>query len=111
MAQRMHIILEDDIDGSKASHTIQFSVDGTAYEIDLNDSNEVKFREAMAQWIGHARKLPAGAAPTAKRSKRSRQTVGTPDTVVRAWAQSNGIEVSERGRVSRQVREAYEAAH
>jgi hypothetical protein len=30
---------------------------------------------------------------------------------VRAWAKENGFEVSERGRISAEIREAYDAAH
>ena len=109
MAQRVQIILEDDYDGSQADETVTFALDGAEYEIDLSSKNADSLREALAPWLGHARKVggrrkrPASAA-AAKGSESS-----TSD--IRAWAQANGHEVSSRGRVSAEVREAYEKAH
>jgi hypothetical protein len=39
MAQRVKVILEDDIDGSPADETVQFALNGTSYEIDLSSEN------------------------------------------------------------------------
>ena len=36
MAQKVQILLLDDIDGTEASETVQFGLDGANYEIDLN---------------------------------------------------------------------------
>ncbi|MDP9696140.1 UNVERIFIED_ORG: hypothetical protein J2X79_003719 [Arthrobacter globiformis] len=36
MAQKRVVILEDDLDGSEASETMKFGLDGREYEIDLN---------------------------------------------------------------------------
>lgn len=105
MAQRVQVILEDDIDGSTAEETIRFGLDGVDYEIDLSEANAEKLRSDMAQWVGHARRLARGRA-TATASGRK---AGSP-TEIRAWAQANGIEVNARGRVPASVREAYEAA-
>lgn len=105
MAQRVHVVLEDDIDGSTADETISFEFDGVAYEIDLNSANADKFKEAIAPWIGHAR----------KRSKSARSRVARKDSVspneVREWARAQGMQVSDRGRVSATIREAYDNAH
>ena len=49
----------------------------------------------------------AGWAPRPPR--RARRRSSTSD--IRAWAQEQGYEVSSRGRVSSEIREAYEAAH
>ena len=35
MAQKVRIILEDDLDGGPADETIRFGLDGAHYEIDL----------------------------------------------------------------------------
>ena len=37
MAQRTQVILVDDIDGSEATQTVTFGIDGVTYEIDLNE--------------------------------------------------------------------------
>ena len=48
MAQRVHIVLEDDIDGGDATETVLFGVDGINYEIDLSDKNASKLRDSLA---------------------------------------------------------------
>ena len=57
MAQKVHIVLEDDLDGSDATQTVTFGLDGTSYEIDLNDKNAGALRDALATYVGHARKV------------------------------------------------------
>lgn len=106
MVQRTILVLEDDVDGGDATQTVKFSIDGSSYEIDLNDKNAAKLRDAMALWVGHARK--AGRASAAAPSSRRR---GGRTSEVRAWAQAQGLTVSERGRVSKEVMDAYDAAH
>ena len=45
MAQKTQIILVDDIDGSEATQTVTFALDGVNYEIDLNDDHAAALRE------------------------------------------------------------------
>ena len=56
MVQRVQVILEDDMTGGEASETVEFSLDGVNYEIDLNDENAAQLREAFAPWIAEARR-------------------------------------------------------
>lgn len=109
MAQKVNIILVDDIDGSDASETVTFGLDGTTYEIDLNDSNAAALREALSGYVGHGRKVTGGA----RRGRRASSTsTGSSNTkAVREWARGQGMEVSERGRISADVQQAYDAAH
>ena len=105
MAQRVQIILEDDYDGGTADETISFGLDGAEYEIDLSTRNATGLRDALAPWLAHARK-------TGGRRKRAAKASGSSSTSdIRAWAQAQGLDVSSRGRVSAEVREAYEKAH
>jgi hypothetical protein len=105
MAQRVQIILEDDYDGGTADETVTFSLDGAEYEIDLSSKNASGLREALAPWVAHARKIGG-------RRKRSTKATGSSSTSdIRAWAQAQGLDVSSRGRVSADVRDAYEKAH
>ena len=39
MAQKVHIVLIDDIDQSDAEETVTFGLDGKEYAIDLNTKN------------------------------------------------------------------------
>jgi hypothetical protein len=110
MAQKIHIVLEDDLDGSEATETVTFGLDGTTYEIDLNDKNAAKLRDALAPYLGHGRKV--GAAP--RRSGARKPAVsdsGASAREIRDWARGNGYDVPERGRVSADVRAAFDAAH
>lgn len=102
MAQRVQVILEDDVDGGPANETVRFSVDGADYEIDLSEKNAQRLRDAIAPWVGHARKSNS-------RRKTNRTDRGAA-TDVRAWAKANGMPVNSRGRVPTEVREAYERA-
>jgi hypothetical protein len=108
MAQKVHIVLEDDLDGSDASQTVLFALDGTSYEIDLNDKNASGLRDALATYVGHARKVSGS-----RRGRRSSASSGTGPSAkeIRDWARSNGHKVPERGRIPAAVREAFEAAH
>ncbi len=113
MAQKVNVVLVDDIDESEASETVSFALDGTQYEIDLNSSHAEQLRDAMASWVGHARRAGRTTAP--RKAGRSRPAAAGSDREhtqqVREWARQNGHEVSDRGRLSAKVIEAYEAAH
>jgi hypothetical protein len=108
MAQKVHIVLEDDIDGSAADETVSFALDGTTYEIDLSTANADTMRSALATYVGHARKVGGRGRP-AKRSAAA-STGGASAAEVRAWAKSNGYTVPDRGRIPSEVRAAYDAA-
>lgn len=108
MVQRTVVILEDDIDGGEAAETVQFALDGVSYEIDLNEKNAAKLREAMSVWVGHARKAGRPRRTQNAGGGRRRRSEGAD---IRAWAQENGFKVSARGRVPEEIRAAYQAAH
>lgn len=112
MAQKVHIVLEDDLDGSEATETVSFGLDGTSYEIDLNADNADKLREALALYIGHARKATGSSGRRARRGgAASGSGAGTSAKEIRDWARANGHTVPERGRIPADVKEAYDAAH
>lgn len=109
MAQKVHIVLEDDLDGSEASETVSFALDGTSYEIDLNADNAAKLRDALAVYIGHGRKVSGGGKRGGRRAASSSNGSVSPKEI-RDWARSNGYSVPERGRIPADVRSAFEAA-
>ncbi|NAZ80769.1 Lsr2 family protein [Kineococcus sp. R8] len=116
MAQKVQVILMDDIDGSDADETLSFSLDGVNYEIDLSSEHATALREAFATWVGHARRVGArtGGRRAAAKAPRAAASSGEParDTgAVRAWAKENGFTVSDRGRISAEVVQAYDDAH
>lgn len=42
------VILADDLDGSEATQTLNYTVDGQEYEIDLSEENAEKLRTTLA---------------------------------------------------------------
>lgn len=114
MARRIVHQLVDDLDGTVLEvgegETVLFSLDGTAYEIDLTDENAGALRAALAPYVAAGRSVSARAkqAPAARVQKRSGQRDYAP---IREWASQHGYTVSERGRVPATVLEAYDAAH
>ena len=104
MASRTIVLLEDDLDGSRADETIEFGIDGTTYAIDLSNSNATKLRSALHGYINKARKV------SGKRSRSRNASTGVDLKAVRAWAASNGIELSSRGRVPASVLQQYRSA-
>lgn len=110
MAQKTIIKLIDDIDGSEADESVTFGLDGVEYEIDLTSERAQELRDGLQQWVEHARRIPS-----TRRGRRSGSTkvtqVGASANTIREWAKANGYEVSERGRISADIREAFNAAN
>jgi nucleoid-associated protein Lsr2 len=104
VAQKVNIVLVDDLDGSEANETVAFGLDGSAYEIDLSDKNAKKLRDALSLYTASARRSGRRQA----RSAVARSNVDT--AAIRAWAKSKGYEVSDRGRISADILEAYKKA-
>ncbi|MBT0767720.1 Lsr2 family protein [Kineosporia sp. J2-2] len=110
MAQKVQVILVDDLDGGEAEESVSFSLDGVNYEIDLSATNAEALRDAIAPWVGHARRI-SGRSSRGRGTSRGRSAAKADLGDVRAWARDNGYQVSDRGRVSAEVMAAYEGAH
>lgn len=116
MAKITTTTLVDDIDQSAAVESVTFGLDGASYEIDLNEKNAKKLRDALANYVAHAQRV-GGAGGRTRGARQSRASRGrtAPDreqaAAVRDWARSQGYEVSDRGRLSAGILEAFEAAH
>lgn len=111
MAQKVQVTLVDDIDGSAADETVTFALDGVSYEIDLTDTHAKALRESFAEWVGHARRAGGRKTPARRGNGGAAKSSSSSEAArIREWARQNGHEVSERGRISAEVREAYEKA-
>ena len=111
MAQKVQVLLVDDTDGATADETVTFSLDGVSYEIDLTTDHARELRDALAHWVGNARKVSARSAGRPARGAARRSNGSSDATAIREWARENGHDVSERGRISANIKTAYEAAH
>ncbi|MGW6537335.1 histone-like nucleoid-structuring protein Lsr2 [Streptomyces sp. NPDC055051] len=112
MAQRVVVTLSDDIDGGEAAETVAFGLDGKMYEIDLNAANAKKLRKALAPYLAAGRKQAGKAAAGVTGTTAAfKHTALAPDpAAVRAWAQSNKMDVPARGRIPKRVYEAFREA-
>lgn len=115
MAQRTVVELTDDIDGGPATETVLFGQNSDALEIDLNDDNADRLRDALSPFVGAARRA-GGTGPRPRQrpvsAPRARAGDSDPDPkTIRAWAEANGIEVSPRGRLKGEIVEQYKAAN
>lgn len=121
MAKRQIIELTDDIDGGIISdgngESIDFSVNGIDYTIDLKDKNANEFHRKLTYCTDRATRVGG-------RKRRASPTANTPHAdptpvtrdpsqtrAIREWANANGYDVSARGRISAAVVEAFESAH
>ena len=113
MAQRREIQLIDDVDGTAATQTVRFALDGRDLEIDLSEKNAAKLRKALDPYVGAGRRLGSQSGTSRRRmlaagaSGMSKEELAN----VRAWARTNGYEVANRGRIKGDIVEAYHAAH
>ncbi|MER6446370.1 hypothetical protein DEJ51_18700 [Streptomyces venezuelae] len=108
MAQKVQVLLVDDLDGGEADETVTFALDGKTYEIDLTTANAEKLRGLLDPYTKGGRRT-GGRASAGRTKGRTAVASGNPDTAeIRAWAKSQGMSVNDRGRVPQEIRDAYE---
>ena len=100
-------ILVDDIDGSPGERTVNFSWEGTSYEIELSKRNALAFEKAVKPYVDSARKQRSARGRRPSTARSGKRDLGA----IRDWAAHNGFDVSARGRIAATVIEAYEAAN
>ena len=128
MATKVTENLIDDIDGSEAVRTLRFGWEGVDYEIDLSEVHLEVIDEAVSPFVEAARRIGGPVRPGRSRRPRTNPRIvdaeivggevepnghvvdASPDTV-RRWAVANGFEVSNRGRISRTVMDAFRTAN
>lgn len=114
VAQKVQVLLVDDLQGGEADETVMFALDGVAYEIDLNNENADRLRELLAPYVDKGRKQSGKLSSRSGRGRgaaRSTAAAAQDTARIRSWAKEHGFAVSDRGRVPSNVREAYEKAH
>jgi hypothetical protein len=112
MAQKHIVQLIDDIDGGAAEETVTFGLDGATYDIDLSANNAARLREALAMYIGNARRSSRGGSSGSGGGRRGRggaRSDREQTQAIRAWARKNGHKVGEKGRIPASVLDAYHA--
>ena len=104
--QKVEVQLEDDLTGGPADETIAFGVDGRDFEIDLNAKHAATFRKQLAAFVDRARPMRAHRPRTTARTTASRER----SRAIRAWAEEQGFEIADHGRLPANVIKEYERA-
>jgi nucleoid-associated protein Lsr2 len=108
VASKSITVVIDDLTGKElpegAHETVNFSLDGVRYELDVSPTGAQKLRAALEPYVKAGRRLVSGRTTRRTRSESNAATI-------RAWAAANGIEVSARGRISSDVKARFEAAN
>lgn len=110
VAKKTTVEVLDDLDGSKNATTVQFSLDGKQYEIDLSVKNEKQLRKALETYLAAATQVSRTVAATGRR-KYGTAPARRDTKHVREWLRSQGVEISDRGRIPTEHMQRYEAAH
>jgi hypothetical protein len=110
VAKRNVTTLIDDLTGKELAdgtgETVNFSLDGVRYELDVNNRAAQRLRSALAPYVKAGRRISGGRSkPPVRRSR-----IASDPAAVRAWAHSQGIPVSNRGRIPATVTAQFEAA-
>lgn len=94
----------DDLDGTTGEtvKNVRFLSNGSEYEIDLKPENREELETAIQNL------LDAGARKVGNSKSSTGSKTGLDLSAIRNWANERGMKVSERGRLSAEVLEAYE---
>lgn len=123
MARKIQVLLTCDLDDddTPAVETVPFSWNGTSYAIELCQEHLDEFTQTMESFTSAARREGTAAGSRRRRSGpvggdgagRRPSRAGKPKEdlpAIRAWARAEGYKVSDRGRISAEIRQAWEAA-
>lgn len=122
MARAIQVVMTCDVDESddaEGLQTVRFAVNGIDYEIDLCGEHLEEFNSSVQPYVAlgrksedtrRARRAPRsqGGTPAPRASSRGGDRAEM--TALREWARAHGFKVGDRGRISKEVREAYAAA-
>jgi hypothetical protein len=81
-----------------AEETVEFSLDGKHWKVDLTRDHAEKLRQALQPFISVATPQKAGSP------RRTRAEMKD----LRTWAREHGWQLSDRGRIPDEAREAYD---
>ncbi|MDA3624780.1 Lsr2 family protein [Saccharopolyspora oryzae] len=119
MAQKVTVTLVDDLDGGQADETVEFGLDGVAYQIDLSADNAGELRDALANYVSNARRAGGRKKPGPRPGSGGGRAAAGGSTsadreqnqAIREWARKRGLKVSDRGRIPADIVEQYHQAN
>ena len=111
MAKRTIEVFHDDLDGSEGASTVKFGLDGKSYEIDLSEAHEKELRKALEKYVSAATQVSSHNAAAGGRRKYGTGPARRDTKHIREWLRSQGVEISDRGRIPTDLMNRYNAAH
>jgi hypothetical protein len=124
MSKTVKVILTCDLDHDETVDqgvmTVEFGYEGERYSIELCSAHLDEYHGWMQDYVNHgtpagrssgATRGPVKKAATRRRSATPVAGASSDLAAIRAWARDNGYQVSDRGRISAEIRNAYSAAH
>jgi len=111
MAKRTTVVIHDDLDGSEGASTVKFGLDGKSYEIDLSEAHEKELRKALEKYLAAATAVTLHGAAASGRRKYGTGPARRDTKHIREWLRSQGVEISDRGRIPTDLMNRYNAAH
>lgn len=114
MVKKVVRILIDDVTGEEipedGGRTVVIGYEGASYQLDLSHESIEQLEAALDPYLKAGKKLAKADRP---RQRADSSSGRTPEelALIRTWAADNGYKVAARGRVKREIIEAYEAAN
>ncbi len=115
MAKKTLVETFDDVSGERIDTqivpdpTITFAIDGVEYEIDLGAKNRDKFYAIFEPYVQAARKVGGRTRRTSTGVAAKPSGLSKVEIVkIRDWAQEEGLKVSARGRLPKELVDAYQ---
>lgn len=104
----------DDLDESVTEDVITcfVALGESAVEIDLGPDNREELENFLAKYFEAGRSVKPDEAGRGQHAEPARKVADRDRThEIRSWAKEKGFDVSERGRISKKIVAAFEAAH
>lgn len=109
MARIETVTLTSDLDGSPADTTVTIGLGREIKDVDLTAEQEAELREFLAPYLTAGRRAQSSNGNGKPAAKPARSTDAARNAEVRAWAQANGFELADRGRIPQKILQAYAA--
>ncbi|MDP9168329.1 MAG: Lsr2 family protein [Actinomycetota bacterium] len=111
MGKKKTVVLIDDVDGTTASESVEFGIDGQVYSLTLSSANAEALRSTLKGWAEHARRVtPPRRRHLARADPWRKQVTGKERTEIREWCQHNGYVVGSRGPLPFEAVDAFRSA-
>lgn len=111
MATKETVTFIDDLDGitEEDVQTVEFGLDGVTFEIDLSQENRDRLRASVEEFVDAARRTGGRIKRGTVSGTGPAKTDPEQNAAMRDWARKNGFTISDRGRISGEIQDAYQA--